>query len=272
MNATLNPFLDHKHCQDLYGDASRLKQRTSALGAAKIVGATVAEVISGFIHARPSGVLDVGCGRGGTTAHLARVSEPEQLMALDASQPLLNQARQRVIEHAPDFTGRAQFICGDFHYIPASDETFDIIVAAFCLYHAHAPGEVVAELRRCLRRGGKIILVTKSADSYATLDELVVTSGLDPQATRRPCLYESFHSGNAESITAQYIRVDTVVHHRHRFHFTDATHAARYIATNPKYHLPSQRPDSLTCWLDGAIREHGLVTESTVTYVVASKT
>ncbi|WP_116051389.1 class I SAM-dependent methyltransferase [Amycolatopsis palatopharyngis] len=272
MNTSANPFLDHKQRHVLYGDAHRLTQRTSALSAAKISGAAVAEVIAGLGPSRPSCVLDVGCGRGGTTAYLARAWSPDHLTALDASAAMLDQARARVTEHAPDIAGRVRFVCADFHDIPALDDHVDVIVAAFCLYHAPKPGTVLAEFRRCLRPGGRIILVTKSADSYAALDELVAASGLDPDATRRPSLYESFHSGNAETITAQHLRVDTVAHHQHRFHFTDAAHTARYVATNPKYRLPQQELDTLTERLDTVLRGHGVATDSAVTYVVASKT
>jgi SAM-dependent methyltransferase len=272
MNTSANPFLDHKQRRVLYGDAHRLTQRTSALNTAKISGPPVAEVIAGLGPARPRCVLDVGCGRGGTTAHLARAWSPTKLTALDASAALLDQARARVTEHAPGIAARVRFVCADFHDIPAPSRSADVIVAAFCLYHAPNPGVVLAEFRRCLRPGGRIILVTKSADSYTALDDLVTASGLDPDATRQPSLYESFHSGNAETITAQHLRVDTVVHHQHRFHFTDAAHTARYVATNPKYRLPERELDTLTERLDTVLRGRGVVTDSIVTYIVAGKT
>ncbi|WP_026152511.1 class I SAM-dependent methyltransferase [Actinopolyspora halophila] len=267
-----NPFLDEDQRPALYGDARRLTQRTTALGAAKVSGAPVAEVIAGFFDDTPDHVLDVGCGRGGVTAHLVKAWLPSQLTALDTSPALLDDAATRLAERAPELSPRVRFVAADFHDIPLSDDSVDVIVAAFCLYHSTDPGEVLAECRRCLRRNGRVILVTKSADSYAALDALVADAGLDPGAVRRPSLYESFHSGNAEAVTASALRVDEVTHHHHRFRFSDPTHTARYLITNPKYDLPEQPPHVIAEQLNSVLTGNGVSAESTVTYVVASKT
>ncbi|MFE1591408.1 class I SAM-dependent methyltransferase [Nocardia sp. NPDC058705] len=55
---------------------------------------------------------------------------------------------------------------GDFHHPPLPDASFNVLVAAFCLYHSTRPADVVAEIAHCLAPGGRAILVTKSVDSY----------------------------------------------------------------------------------------------------------
>lgn len=269
---TSNPFLDEGHRHALYGDARRLTQRTTSLGAAKVSGAPVAEVIASFIDDNLDHVLDIGCGRGGTTAHLVKAWLPGQLTALDASTALLDDAAARIAEQAPELSPRVRFVAADFHDIPLHNDSVDVIAASFCLYHSADPGEVLAECHRCLRRNGRAILVTKSANSYASLDELVSTAGLDPDGVRRPSLYETFHSDNAEAVTASALRVDSVTHHHHRFWFNDATHAAQYLITNPKYDLPDQEPHAIAEQLNSVLKGNGVSADSTVTYVVASKT
>ncbi len=265
-----NPFLDERYRDALYGDASRLTQRTTALHAAKVKGEPVVNVIASFGRVGPDHVLDVGCGRGSTTAHLAQQWRPQRMTALDASPALLAEARRRVTERGPNVDARVRFVGADFHEIPLPDGECDLVVAAFCLYHARTPETVLAELRRCLRPGGRAVLVTKSADSYSALDELTVTCGLAPHTRQRASLYHTFHSGNAASVVSETLRVETVRHDRHRFDFADAGHLAAYLATNPTY--SHHAPRTLTERLGSVLKGRGVTAESTVTYVVASAT
>ncbi|MBO4206309.1 class I SAM-dependent methyltransferase, partial [Micromonospora echinofusca] len=232
-----NPFLDSTLVHgDLYQGAARLTDRTHALHQAKISGSNVADAIADLLASRiRSGavVLDIGCGRGTTTLRLANRLRPGQLVAVDASAALLDTTRSRL----GDAGARGVMVCADFHRLPLPDNVADAAVAAFCLYHSPTPAAVVAEIARCLRPGGVVVLVTKSLDSYVELDRLVHTAGLDPGATNRPSLYESFHSGNLHTVAASSLTVLDVQHEDHVFGFADATHLARYLTTTPKYRI-----------------------------------
>ncbi|MDR7303876.1 class I SAM-dependent methyltransferase [Haloactinomyces albus] len=267
MTTDANPFLDRERTRgELYGSSGRLVQRTGALHSAKSRGQPVAEVITELvIGVGGDTVLDVGCGRGSTTAQLAQRWAPRCLIGFDQSAALLAQARCRLPADA-----RARFLRADFHALPVCEASVDIVVAAFCLYHAPQPDQVVAEFARCLRPGGLAILVTKSADSYRELDELVAVAGLDRHATTRPSLYQTFHSTNAEHVTARHLMVRRVVHHKHEFHFADAEHVARYITTTPKYALAEGDPHAVADRLRPVLGETGVSTSSTVSYLVAA--
>lgn len=162
-------------------------------------------------------------------------------------------------------------MCADFHHLPFADGCLDVAVAAFCLYHSSRPSLVVAEVARSLVPGGRAVLVAKSADSYHELDALVAASGLDPAARRRPSLYASFHSGNAARIVGRQLVVRRVVHQRHIFRFTNLAHLAGYLATSPKYQLPTAAadPQALGALLRSRLGERTVTTTSTVTYVEA---
>src|SRR5260370_23765145 len=166
---------------------------------------------------------------------LARRLRAAAVVGVDLSPALLAATRHRL----PAESGPA-LACADFHHLPMADARCDVVVAAFCLYHSAAPGRVISEIARCLRRGGTAILVTKSADSYRELDHLVAASGLDPCALSRPSLYQTAHSGNLPALVSAHLRVQRVIHHGHRFTFTNLAHAAEYLATSPKYQLPAQ--------------------------------
>jgi len=267
-----NPFLDQARVHgDLYANADRLRRRTSVLHDAKIVGADVADTIvdllTGYITDR-STVADLGCGRGSTTLGIARAFGC-RLTALDVSTSLLEVAAARFSDAGVHIDTQV----GDFHRLPFGTATLDAAVAAFCLYHSPAPADVIAEIGRTLRPGGVAVLVTKSADSYYELDQLLADTGLDTGAADRPSLYTTFCSDNAAAIAAEHLTIGAVLHHPHVFRFTDAAALAQYVHSTPRYQ-PDSPPwdvktmtETLRRWTAG----QPVMLTSTVTYVLASR-
>ncbi|MGW9196985.1 class I SAM-dependent methyltransferase [Micromonospora chersina] len=267
-----NPFLDPTLVHgDLYRDDGRLADRTHALHRAKISGSDAADTFADLLAARvPAGatVLDIGCGRGTTTLRLADRLGPSRLIAVDASTALLCTTRDRL----GDAGVLGSVVCADFHHLPLPDSVADAAVAAFCLYHSPTPDLAVAEIARCLRPGGTAVLVTKSLDSYVELDHLVHAAGLDPHATSRPSLYESFHSGNLHAIAAKTLTVLDIQHEEHIFQFADATHLARYLITTPKYRITlTGGIPTLAAALQQRLSAPPYTARSTVSYAVAAR-
>lgn len=264
------PFTDSAVRASLYATADRLARRSGALRAARIAGRPAEQVIADLAANRvtPGGaVADVGCGRGATTARLAKRLAPRVLLAVDLSPALLAVARTRLRHHP------VRSVCADFHRLPLPDGGLDLVVAAFCLYHSPRPADVIAELARCLAPHGTAVLVTKSADSYRELDELVAAS-LDTHATSRPSLYATAHSGNLAALAGGALDVIEVIHERHRFRFTDLGHTAAYLSTSPKYALPTPlrgQPEALAAAMRAGLPEGPVTATSTVTYLVARR-
>ncbi|MGP4114999.1 class I SAM-dependent methyltransferase [Streptomyces sp. 4N509B] len=256
---TTNPFLAPDAQRTLYGSAERLGSRTGALHRAKIEGRAVADVIVGLatIHSErmPEGTIaDLGCGRGTTTHALARHHRAAQVVGIDASHALLAEARRTTTD--------AAWVRADFHALPIRSGTCSLVVAAFCLYHSPHPERVIHEIARCLAPGGLAILVTKSANSYRELDEVVASTGLDPHATARPSLYAAAHSGNLSEVAAAALEVRHLEHEEHRFRFHDANHLAAYLATTPKYHITPGRD------IAASLPNQPVTATSVVTYLV----
>lgn len=194
-----------------------------------------------------------------------------RVSGIDASAALLHSARARLRGQA---TG-IRWICADFHRLPLRDGSANLIVAAFCLYHSPHPQDVICEFARCLAPSGQAILVTKSRDSYASLDALVASSGLDPAAQSRPGLYDTAHSGNIAELAAATLQLRHVEHEEHQFAFADLAHVAEYLATSPKYQIPPalrNDPGGIAHLLKSRDRDRRITTASTVTYVVGGKT
>ncbi|MGH3980277.1 MAG: class I SAM-dependent methyltransferase [Pseudonocardiaceae bacterium] len=267
------PFTDPQLLAPLYATAGRLAQRTEALHAAKIRGedatATITELAAQVAPTNPV-VCDIGCGRGTTTLALAACLAPQRLIALDQSPALLDTVRNRAAQAGHT----VETMCADFHQLPLPEASVDVAVAAFCLYHSPHPEQVVAAIAGRLAAGGHAVLVTKSADSYHEIDQLIADAGLDPDATSRPSLYASFHSGTAAEITATALRVVQVVHQEHLFRFAGLDHLADYLATSPKYQLPEHLAGQ-TAALAGELRrrmpDEPVTATSTVTYVTAAR-
>ncbi|MCY7340858.1 MAG: class I SAM-dependent methyltransferase [Pseudonocardia sp.] len=271
---SITPFTDPALIAGpLYADANRLARRTSALHAAKISGPDATATITDLAATAAPGagvVCDIGCGRGSTTAALAARLAPAQLIAVDQSAALLATVTARLARAGQPVTT----LVADFHHIPLLDRSVDLAVAAFCLYHFPHPQQALTEIRRCLRPGGHVVLATKSACSYREIDQLVATSGLDPDAVARPSLYQSLHTDTITQITEGVLTVEAVVSQQHVFRFNDLNHIAAYVATSPKYQLAKQMagdPVALGAALRARLLDRPVTATSTVTYVLARR-
>ncbi|MFC8384389.1 class I SAM-dependent methyltransferase [Nocardia sp. NPDC057272] len=269
---TSTPFTDPATVAGLYADAGRTQQRTSALLTAKTGGdnatATIVNLAAHHAPKHPT-VCEIGCGRGTVTLALAESLTPSRHTVVDISSAFLATVAKRAV----DLGFTVETVRGDFHHLLLPDTSVDVLVAAFCLYHSTHPADVIAEIARCLAPGGRAILSTKSVDSYHEIDQLMVDTGLDPHATSRPSLYETFHSANAADIVATGLEVTEVIHRDHTFRFTDFDHLAAYAVTIPKYQLPQwlgTDPGDLAAELRRRTHDQPLTATSTVTYIAAS--
>ena len=104
-------------------------------------------------------VLDVAAG----TGHAARQLAPSvrAVVAVDATAEMLRQGRA-----AAEREGRRNivFLVGDATDLPFLDAGFDVVLCRFALHHFEWPETPVAEMRRCLRPGGRLVVADLVSD------------------------------------------------------------------------------------------------------------
>jgi len=100
----------------------------------------------------PSGAhwLEIGCGTGALTAAIVASSDPQSVLACDPSDAFVEHARQRVTDP------RVSFVAAGAETPPGRDGGFDLAVSGLVLNFLAAPEEVLATVRRRLRRGGTL--------------------------------------------------------------------------------------------------------------------
>ena len=103
-------------------------------------------------------VLDIGSGPGFMAAEMAAEVGPEgSVVGVDPSESMLATARRR---EAP-----VEYVAGDALALPFPDESFDAVVATQVYEYVADMPSALAEARRVLRPGGRLLILDTDWDS-----------------------------------------------------------------------------------------------------------
>lgn len=116
-------------------------------------------------------VLDVGCGPGTITVDLAERVAPGEVVGIDRSPEVVEQA----IADAPA-DARVRFAVGDVYLLDFPDHSFDVVHAHQVLQHLSDPVAALREMRRVCRPGG--VVAARDSD-YAAFTWAPADPGLD---------------------------------------------------------------------------------------------
>jgi demethylmenaquinone methyltransferase/2-methoxy-6-polyprenyl-1,4-benzoquinol methylase len=110
-------------------------------------------------------ILDLGCGTGDLSVHLARLAEDDvQIAGLDYSAPMLELAEQKAIRAG--VAGRIKFVNGEATKLPFPDDYLDCVGISFAFrnltYKTPLRMPHLAEVKRVLKPGGRYVIVESS--------------------------------------------------------------------------------------------------------------
>jgi len=100
-------------------------------------------------------VLEIGCGTGTTALTLA--SSARRIVATDVSSEMIAIAREKA---SAARCGNVEFAVATSDRLPYADGTFDAVLALNVLHLLPNRGQLLAEVRRILKRGGVFISKT----------------------------------------------------------------------------------------------------------------
>jgi SAM-dependent methyltransferase len=116
--------------------------------------------IHGYDQAAGKRVLDIGCGNGYVLWHYAR--RGAHVHGVDITETALALSRRRF-----ELGGlKAEFRLTDGNRLPYPDRHFDIVCSMGVLHHIEDPRPMLAEARRVLRPGGRLILMLYHRNSW----------------------------------------------------------------------------------------------------------
>jgi ubiquinone/menaquinone biosynthesis C-methylase UbiE len=153
-----------------YADESRLRRRAAGYAGAGTRSDARVPLVDAVVAAAPRHVLEVGCGWGELAEWIARETGAE-VTAIDLSPRMVELASERGIDAS----------VADVQRLPFADATFDLVVAAWMLYHVPDLERGLAEIARVLRPGGTFVAAT---NSRIHLHELRVLVGSGPSTLK----------------------------------------------------------------------------------------
>ena len=109
---------------------------------------------------RMGAVLDIGCGDGALTRHVAR--RAQSVLAVDISPAMIRVARERSASHA-----NIDYQVADVATMELPAAAFDVVLSVATLHHVSPLAPVVERLAAALRPGG-LLIVQDLVDRHGT--------------------------------------------------------------------------------------------------------
>ena len=150
---------DRDHVSRQYATEEHLETRTSVWHPTLDGREPSCEALTAVVQGEPRRVLEVGCGTGAFAARIATSLPDAELMAVDQSSRFVELTTRRGVE--------AQV--ADVEELPYDDASFDAVAALWMLYHVGDLHRGLAEIRRVLRPGGRLVAVTNGDEHMADL-------------------------------------------------------------------------------------------------------
>jgi ubiquinone/menaquinone biosynthesis C-methylase UbiE len=112
-------------------------------------------------------VLDIGFGGGVTIEEMVKTIDTGKIYGVDFSQAMVAKAKQKFKKLIK--SGKVSIEFGDVSQLPFADKTFDKICTVNTIYFWNDTSVSFREIRRVMKKGGKLIISIRSADKMKDL-------------------------------------------------------------------------------------------------------
>jgi ubiquinone/menaquinone biosynthesis C-methylase UbiE len=112
-------------------------------------------------------ILELGCGTGDLWTKLKNKFRNCQIILSDLSEGMIEKSRAAL------GTENFEYRKIDFHSLPFEPDRFDIVISNHNLYHADDFNQVLAEIQRVLKPGGKFYATTNSSRHLSEFRDLL---------------------------------------------------------------------------------------------------
>lgn len=114
-------------------------------------------VISSLLKGENEKMLDIGCGGGTLLDKSSKKAGLNFSAGIDAS--------FGAIKYADIYHKGPRFLCADFYELPFRDSSFGYVTAIEVLEHLEDPQNALLELGRCLKDGGKLLILVPNENN-----------------------------------------------------------------------------------------------------------
>ncbi|MEO1198560.1 MAG: methyltransferase domain-containing protein [Pseudomonadota bacterium] len=126
-------------------------------------------------------VLDIGCGSGGVTLHLAKRFAPGHITGLDVEAPVLDKARERA--EAAGLSDRVTFTQVEPGPLPFADGSFDLVFSKDAIVHIADKETLFVDIARMTVSGGWFAasdwMIGHDGPPSETMARYIAAEGLD---------------------------------------------------------------------------------------------
>ena len=100
-------------------------------------------------------LLDIGCGSGAAVREAARIVTHGKAVGLDFSPAMIRIAKEKTSEAISD---RVEYVVGSAISLPFEKDSMTVVTAINSIHHWPNPAVGLAEVRRVLQPGGKLLV------------------------------------------------------------------------------------------------------------------
>ncbi len=118
----------------------------------------------------PKKILDIATGTADVAILAANILSPEKIIGIDISEGMLELGRQKIANLK--LQDRIELLQGDSEAIQFNDDSFDAVTVSFGVRNFQHLEKGLNEIKRVLRKGGKIVILEFSRPSIPGIQQL----------------------------------------------------------------------------------------------------